>query len=886
MGSRTTIYATFLTLTALLPAVIFAQDAEDLEEIVVTGVAASNRSTTEAKRLLPVISDSISADDIGTLPDFNLAEALQRVPGVNTDQDNGEDRFVIVRGFRSEYNFTTVDGLVLPSTDHASRAVLFDVIPSSVVQRVDILKSFEANMDGQAIGGKIDLVTRRAFGQRKNFFTSNLALGNMGYDDFGVEDVDTSYRIAGAYSTTFGSQDQFGFVFAGNLWNRDVYAESPTSSGTANWYFYDDAGTRLTGQQTIEDAQSAAFAIPEFASMFLYRSDRKRFGGISKLEYESPNRDLYSYIQLFQFERTDDERRDQARLRNREPGTPPEDLTTTSGHVVGVVEPAIEVLEQVFEDEMRGVQLGINVGFGENRVDAKVGYTSADLRNPGFNSLAFANRDVAASYTYNIVEDGFIQATPDDATYMNTAGNYQIFRGQFFENTNDENIFETRLDYSWREGQSFGLMAGFKYRDFERGRNREVLEYRPVGTRPRLTDDQLIPSGYVPPIYNGVPQLFIDANAMRALDYTDPAQYSVNSSSVSRSLNGDYSIEEDVTALYLMGIWAGDKYRATLGVRYENTDVTGSAFQRDGTISSGDPAAYSPFSTTSDYDNVLPRASFTYDLTDAWRLRLAYSQSIGRPDYVDIAPFRTVTVAPVDGTVSIRGGNPDLKPRLSDNYDVSLEYFFPDSDGLFSVGVFHKNIEDEIFDFQTLEEGGMFEGGVFDVTTTRPENAESAKLTGIEIGFIMNRLEFLPGYLANLGIAANYAYIDSDTVFGYVDGGVNVVRKLPLFFQPENIANVMVHYRQDKFEGRLSYNYKDEYLKSVNSASRPWTDRFYADRERLDAQVRWYFNDKFRIVVEGRNLTGSYANEIFAFGPHHTRRDTGKEFWLGASLTL
>lgn len=833
-----------------------------------------------------MISDSVSADEIGTLPDFNVAEALQRVPGISTDQDNGEDRFVVVRGFQPEYNFTTVDGLTLPSTDNASRAVLFDTIPSTLIDRVDVFKSFTADMDGQAIGGAINLVTRSAFRQRPGFFVANLSAGRMEYTDQGPDRIDPSYRANATYSTVFGAHDQFGLALAFNGERRDTYTLSPTNSGTARFYFYDGAGRQLTGQDTVEDVRRASFIVPENASMYLYHSDRERLGGMAKLEFRSPSSDLRAYLQSFYFRRTDDERRDHSRVRNLTGSVAPLNLTQTSGTVVGASEPVTDLVDQVFEDTTAAVQTGFDWRFGgRGRLVGRAGHSRAELDNSLINGLFNISSNVRAGFSYRLDEtDGFMVLTPTQPDFMGTAANYRMFRTTIGRNTNTEEINEATLDYAWNADpadQGPGLMIGGKYRQFDRVKNNDSLEYRPRS--PLSMAGLTLDHTWVPPVYT-VPMLFIDTERLSALNFTDTSLFNLQSSSVTASNNADYEISEDVAAAYLMAVWNRPGWRATAGVRYEETRVEASALQ----LRSG---VFSPIASDTRYSNWLPRASLTYDVTDALRLRLAYSRPVGRPDYGDLAPYRTVTLAPVDRLLTISGGNPDLKPRVSDNYDLSLEYYVPGLDGLLSVGLFRKDIQDEIFTLRTFEPGVTFEGLTVDVTTNTPTNADSASLTGLEVGVIFNRFDFLPeGPWRNFGAAVNWTYIDSDAVFGFVDDvngdGVpeNTSRSVPLFLQPEQIANASLFYRQGPFEGRLSVNFKGEHLKSINDADSPFTDRYYDDRTRVDATLRYALTDRIRLSVEGKNLTGSYAQEIFAFGGHSTERDSGREVWLGLSF--
>lgn len=859
------------------------------DAIVVTGIRANNRNVIQAKRQSEVIADSVSADEIGALPDFNVAEALQRVPGISTDQDNGEDRFVVVRGLRSEFNFTAVDGLTLPSTDAGSRQILFDVVPSSAVARIDVLKSFTADIDGQAIGGSLNLITRSAFKQRRNFFSLDAAYGFMDYRDQGPDNVGPSYRFDGTYSTKFGSDNQFGILVSGSYFKRDTYVISPTNSGTAPFYFYDANQKPLTGQVTNADVLSSAFIVPENSTLFLYHSDRSRFGGIAKLEYQSPGGAVQAYLQGFYFKRIDDERRDQFRYRNRAGNVVPVNLTPTSGTVVGRTDPVFDLVDQNFNDTTKALQFGADLQLADRHsLKVKIGYSTGKARNPESNAAFVAINAQGEPFSYTTdPKDGFLIITPAATNVLNPTG-FRLFRTAFEEEQNDESIMEFRVDYAFnadKGSQGFGLKIGGTYRDFERDRDVERAEYQPRSNVRILMSDFVLADTYANSPNFTVPIQFIDPAIFTAFDYPRDSRFPLLATSLRASRDADYSLAERVAALYAMGVYNGPNWRATAGFRFEDTHVRATANQ----LLAG---VFVPFTANSSYSNWLPRADLTYDFTESLRLRLAYSRSLGRPDYVDLAPFRSVTINTIEGFVSVVGGNPAVKPRVSDNFDASLEYYLPNFDGLISIGLFHKNIKDDIFTLGSTVANATFDGltGI-ELRLRQPANADSAKLTGFEAGLILNRLDFLPaGPWRNFGIAANYAYVTSSARFSFVNSvngtDVNASRDVPLFLQPSHIANASIFYKQGWFEAKLSYNYKGRHLRAILDDDVPWTDRYYAPRSRLDAQLRIELAKGIRLTLEGKNLTRSYAQEIFNFGAHHTKRDSGREFWLGTTFRL
>ena len=874
-----------------------------VEEVTVMGTRLTNKRIIEAKRDNIQISDSLAADDIAGLPDFNLAEALARVPGVSTVLDNGEDRFVVLRGLNADYNFSTIDGLVLPSTDEATRAMLFDIVPSSVVKQVDVLKSFSADLDGQAIGGRIDLKTRSAFDREGLHLTTNGAWGRWQQDDLGPEKNDINYRFNGVFSTTFGQRDQFGIVASASIDQRDNYTIAPTHSGARGYRFLDNPAT----------PETEAFPVPEFFTNFLFRNLRQRTGGVLKFEYRSENNDLYAYSQLIHFERDDVERRDQHRLRLRSTGSIAP-ASADKGLVSGGVEPAVEVFDTVFKDATTGYQFGLDYKVNQDhRLEAKFGHAGAKFDRDAFRSLFFGSRTsrLSLGYERQSPRNLFRAKLDNPAEFSNPNLVNQHFETLFENNLNEETLNEGRIDYSFNldEGdRGFGAKAGLKIRQTERVRDVNARRFRP-GSRSRtafpLSTPGILLAG---PTFNspltGLPVFFIDIEAAKRFAANNPNIVAFNKAASNElSAQDDYSIEEDILATYAMGVLNGERYRVSAGLRFEHTDIATSGNRRN--LIRGEDS-FVPVNIGTNYSHMLPRVDLTYDFTDQLRLRAAYSKSVGRPDYIDLRPNVSIRTDTNFNTV-ISGGNPLLKPRVANNFDLSLEYYFEEIDGLFSVGVFHKDIKDEIFIRSNTRVGVQVSDGaggttIANVTRRQPENAENAKVSGIEAGLIISSFDFLPNFLSNFGIAANIAYLDSEASFGFFQsgasapdgatckktvGGFNCTRKLPgLFQQPDTMANIALTYNQGDFDARLAYNYRGKRLRNIQDNDDAAFDRFFRSQGRLDAQVRYWLTDQVQLFAEAKNINGSFTQEVVGNTSelNHTYRDVGPSYWLGVSF--
>ncbi|MBB5708623.1 TonB-dependent receptor [Sphingopyxis panaciterrulae] len=839
------------------------------DDIIVSGYKLQAQRAVEAKRDNLQISDSVTTDDIASLPDFNLAEALQRLPGVNTDQDNGEERFLTIRGMNKEYNFTTVDGLVVPSTDEGSRGVLLDTIPSSVAKRVDVNKSFTADMDGQAIGGRIDLKTRSAFDRSGMLLAANASIGFYENNDEGPIKVDPSIQAYGVFSQSFGTEHNFGIVLGASYWKRESYTESPTNAGSTGYYWFSQDGV---GGETPD-----ANPVPRDPYMYLYYNKRERTGLFAKLEYQSDDRNFYAYVQGYQFNRDDRERRDIARISNKDYKNIPADITPTSGHVLGRVEPLVESAYDIFRDRTRGVNAGFDYRFAERHLlEARIGYSKADLNLDVQKARFYRTQNKDLSYTYNRLNDGSYYYTFDNSGIFSDPSSYNNFHYISLEpRSNDERVKEAHLDYSYnldKDSRGFGVKAGFVARSTERERSQSYSEYRAKSGVAVSLKDYVLEDTFQTPMFSD-PMIFIDLD--RILNYFDSNQDNFNLQAASAKLT-QYDINEDILAGYAMGVFRTDNLRVTAGVRYEHTKI--------GTSSpNADPELGLDYFNNK-YGTWLPRADLSYDITNSLRLRLAYSKSVGRANYDSLSPVTIVTDSGPE--VVITGGNPDLKPRISNNYDMTLEYYFPTIKGLVALGLFHKDIDNEIYRNQvrgTIEYGGVQRDAVF----VNPQNAQSASLTGMEAGIILDSLAPLSSALEGFGLSANYAYIHSKAEIGYTSGGQNLTREIyGLFYQPKHMGNVALTYETGPFDAKIAYTYQGMQMKSIAVEDKPGFDHLYAARSSVDLQLRYWLTKKVQLVLQGKNLADNKPHEIVGEEQrlHHTFRDAGRSYWAGFSF--
>jgi TonB-dependent receptor len=424
--------------------------------------------------------------------------------------------------------------------------------------------------------------------------------------------------------------------------------------------------------------------------------------------------------------------------------------------------------------------------------------------------------------------------------------NYALSRIRNVSNFNSGEALDLEGSVDHAFGDSgFDVRAGVRYRTMDRSFDTQTAyDVRFTGaTRALFSQFGRFSSSYTAP---GAPlrSPIIDNSAVLAFLAANPQAFT-NQVNPDSQVSSDFAIEEEILAGYISFGYETDQLQANAGLRVEATDVSGSAFARVNGV-------YGPVSESNDYVNLLPSLGVSYDLTDAVKLRAAYSRALGRANLPDLNPARTVSESA--GVTTISGGNINLDPRVSDNFDLSLEYYFDGGRSLASVAVFHKRIQDEIF---RLSGDSTVNGAP--VVTTQPVNAQETELTGIELNLVKDRFDFLPGPLADFGLSANYTYISADSAVLTSTGAAREVDFL--VEQPEHLANVALFYQRGPFEGRVSYNLTGEYANSIE-AGNPDGDDFIAAFETVDAQARWRFSDNFTIIAEGRNLTNETNREL------------------------
>jgi TonB-dependent receptor len=839
-----------------------APTGPEVEEIVVTGQREAQRAAIAVKRDEFVVADVVSADDIGKLPDHNTAAALRRIPGVSIMEDQGEPRFPTIRGLRSTYNRTTVDGAIVGSVDESGRTVPMDIVPSVMAGRLEVIKTVTPENDGNAIGGVVNVTTRSAFDAGRPFLNMMGSYGH--YERHGdVRNDKPSFRLAAAAGRTFGADDEWGIVIGGSFEQLD-YDIPQVESQDPSVREYTAAGVPVNSGA----ANGNGIQVPTFQRLFWYNNTKQRKGVNGKVEYR-PTDVFRAEVSALYAKMQDDEERIENRL---EPlGNVASQTQTTGAFARG--RGVIQLNQPITNREISIGRGSFDWDFAPSwKADGDLVFSEAALDTPN-HSVEFRTVDAqGANYAFNYDTSNplFPVFTPvNDAAYRNPA-NYNLQQHRDALTATNEQAYQGRLNLTFDQEQGDNNLTA-KFGGVARSTLRKFINRQTNYTVNQATFPYTLaavagagPSELIAGRYLLNPR--IDAD--KAMEFFNTNRARFNTSVTAPT--GDYKVKEDVLAGYAQAAYEFGAFTVLGGVRYEKTDVRTNVNR----VAAG---VVTPVTNDASYDNWMPSLHLQWKLRDDLIIRAAWTNTIGRPDFGQLAGAENVTF---DGAQAIlTRGNPDLKPRESEGFDLSVEFYPPD--GLISLAVFHKDIKNEIFTLSATEQLNVGRG-VESVQVRTSRNAESVKLKGLEIG-VQQAFTFLPAPFDGFGFNGNVTWVDSEATYITSAGR----RDRGLFQQPEITSNESIYYQRGPFEARVSHNYIGGFLETIQD-SIPNADQYWKGRHSFDASVSWRFRENFTIFAEGQNLSNTGRQEVT--GPNQRNlqewANYGRTYWIGLAASF
>lgn len=847
-------------------------DDEEFEEIVVTGIKSSLRQAIQTKRDSDALIDAINAEDIGKFPDKNVAEALQRVPGIVINREFGEGERVALRGTAPSLTRTLFNGAAVATADwfileqlSATRAFNYLTLPSEIVGQLQVYKSPTADLDEGGLGGSIDVITRKPLDQADSF-SINASLSGV-YSELSEELNPQASGFVGWKN----DDDTFGIILGGIYQERNIRRDGIEVLG----YF--------------ETNKAPGLQVPSLIGSALFQQERRREGGNIAIQYQPDDSLEINLTGLYsRFDADNFNQNYLAWFTNALGGdselidTVVEGDTVVAGTVTRPTQGFGAVFDAIDRDAVSDTYVvDFDTVYRPNddwELHFKVGYTAAqgDTTNQ-----PFFEAQTQTGFTFDLrgraPEVNFLDIDPRDPAALDVFGFASLH-----EVTNDDDEF-----YVFADAERFvdlgplkSIKVGGKYTEHNRETRFNISLFGnfflnllnggcnggPCST-PFFAGDQL-PSNFAENIAapgSLTEYVQIDRQVLRDTFFSQPA---ANRERIS-FIGNNFDVTEQVYAGYIKGDLEGDNWRGNVGVRVVHTEqsstgeLTGVGGSQTSLLGNFD------FVTVDrSYTDVLPSLNLSYDLRDDLVLRLAAARTIARADFTQLAPQTALN----PGALSGNGGNPDIDPFRADQFDISIEWY-PNPDEYLAIAFYYKDVQSFIIN-QTLQEVQQVETStpslercesannpnnpalfncLFDVT--RPVNGTGGRIQGIEVSGLKQL-----GY--GFGLQANYTYTDSN-----IPGS------------SEHVANASLFYEDENWSARAAYNYRSDFFINIDRGSELNQKAFGS----LDASISYQLTDGISLTLDAINLTNEKI-EQFAGEEFRPRAifDNGRTFFFGA----
>ncbi len=840
--------------------------AEAGDDIVVTGVRASLQSAQNIKRNSAQIVDSIVAEDIGKLPDRNIAEALQRISGIQIQRNFGEGSSVAIRGLTQVR--TELNGRDIFTASGSSNALSLEDVPSELLAGIDVYKNPSADLIEDQLSGTINFRTRKPFDF--DAFKISGSATNTYYDLIKKSQPAASLLVSDRWNTGIG---EIGML-ASASYQKTNFRQDTIS--TEPFYTLDESNPGDAATAALLGRTGQTTTLPHGTGIGEVFGDRRRLGIDVSLQWR-PTDTLEFTGEVF---------RNDYKLRSYGYSY----FAYTSGASITPLAgaPFTYAPNGDFQSgTFTNVPIGNNTSLGSRhsvttdyslngkwKPTANLTITGdlqyVDSKTDNLNSIVGLS-GVATTLTQDISGEipSFQIASADGlanpATYSN---------GFYLDNLNNSKGTDKvgRLDgeYRFDGGILSSIKAGFRFAD-RRNRTSDT-GYRYTGLTGAATNLRYVDlSGF----FRGQADLFGDIQAFSlptVLDY-DATRASLGiATTPSYVPSGTNTQAQKTYTGYAAAFFKADDLPVpidgNIGVRVVQSKVAVSGFYQqvdlitapDGTQSTAAPT-FTEVNEATKYTSVLPSLNVRGRLTDWLQLRFAASKNISRPNFNQLNPSLTITepgTAQIDQQHVTSTGNPYLKPMKSTNFDASLEWYFAKS-GSLTVAGFYKDISNYIQTVITPRDVTFTDGvtATYDVTTY--SNAAKAKVKGAEVAY-QQFFDFLPGPLAGLGVQANFTYVDSEAPSPASDGPVTQLSLEGLSKYNYNLIGI---YERGIVSARVAYNWRSEFLVTTSANGTGNLPQFQKASGQLDASITANVTPHLSLTLNGTNLTNTVRSTYY-----------------------
>jgi len=764
----------------------------------------------------------LSGDEIRALPNGNAAEAAGRMPDVSLERDEGEGKFVQIRGTEPRLSNVTIDGVHVPGTEKGDRIVKLDDVPSDVLAAIEVSKTLTADMDADAIGGSVNLVTKTPEGPPRGYVAAQYGRMSLLSRDVGQGSL--------TYGGRTGADVKLGFLLGGSLDrnNRGINDVEPSWS-------VDGAGRSIPVEWSQRD----------------YTYYRTRYGVGADVDYRVSDRSTVYVKGLWSL------------FKNH--GTRYVYDIATSGDSAGVGTTGYgtgaaltrEVQQRTPTEQLWGVTAGARHERGAWTLDYSASYAGTRQSVVDYRSSDFTYGDsLTVKYdASNSQMPTYQYLNAAEAARANNPANF-LLAGYDANNgltTGRDLGAQLNAQLAYALGSHPGAFkVGLRLRDETKRYVRANVSF---GATQAYTLAQALGSFSDPSYYQDLSSGFsmgpqADAGVTDQFENTHPAAFADQSNQVRNAL-ASFNGSERIYAGYLMNSVELGRLRVNLGLRLE---ATRSAYA--GHVAAADSASgttsVSQVSGTQNYTNLFPSVQLRYAVDQNTNVRIAVTRAIARPNYSDLAPSLqgdTDSIYRLQYS-NLSAGNPDLRPEHSWNYDLLLERFLPAVGGVLSGGVFYKSLSDVILTRNFVYQGPFapFDG----FSGTEPENGGSGHVVGIEADWTQH-LVFLPGALSGLGFDINWMHADSKVLVDPASG-----REAQLLRQAPNIANAALLYDRGPVSARVAWTYNGPYIGGYGDGSpTAGGDTYFERHSQIDASVIYNITPAVQMQLQALSLNNA-----------------------------
>lgn len=818
--------------------VVALKAAGENDEILVVGQRSSINKALNQQRAADNLVSVVSADAAGQFPDQNVSESVRRLVGLSVENDQGEGRYVVIRGIDPNLNGTSINGVRIPSPEGGDRKVALDVIDSDSLSSVEVTKSLTPDMDGDAIGGNINVKTMSAFDRKDSFFKAKAMTSyNDQADRYGE-------GLSAAASTRLGQDGKFGIAGSISWRARDFATENKEVDG-GEWKEKD--GVWYPKEMELRD----------------YQVSRERFNAALNLDWQvTDNTRLFARSLYSDF--VDQEQRARVEVKIKDGYFDPSASSSASQLAVfRAGEFGGDDYEIAIDRDMKdrreaqtiaSFTLGGETFTGPWTFNYEGSWSWSDEREPDRLDTTFREK-YKDGFSLGINSSNPLMPVltfpdADSLSQFTDTGRYDFDETEHLNGISSDTEWAGRFD-AQRETR-FGPYSGFvkagaklRRRHKKRDENLDVFDGYSgqdlILTQFRSTVDY--PLDVINPT--------VSRDGFRDFFFANEANFELNDNdTLVGSRAADYQADEDITAGYVMAHVDAGPTRIVGGLRVEHTEFSAlgnyvteadAGATYNGVVLADDSVFVEGVYADKSYTDWLPSINIRHELGKNMLVRAAYSRSIARPNIEAAVP--TASVSQNDGNErEAELGNPDLNRQSANSFDLDFEKYFGESSA-FTAGVFYKQINDFIAKkgFKDYDYNGI----VYDDATMQV-NLDDASVWGVEVSY-QQVFKFLPAPFDGLLAGANFTHAEGEVT---LPSG----RVIDLPKQSPNVANFVFGYDNGIFDARLALGYRDEYIDVVDEAG-TGLDRIVRDHWQLDASARYQVLDHVALFAEASNLT-------------------------------